>query len=124
MSDPINLVTPHLTRDEIRCRCGCGKAGIDFVTAVLFEKIRKWCGGVPMTVTSCFRCETHNRNVGGSPNSMHLSGRAIDFVHPNLTPMQVLSVIESNVHGQFGIGTYPSKGFTHADSGNGRRWRG
>lgn len=35
--------------------------------------------GVPFVITSAFRCETHNRNVGGKPNSAHLRGYAVDI---------------------------------------------
>ena len=33
----------------------------------------------PITVHSCFRTKTHNRQVGGAFNSQHLQGMAVDF---------------------------------------------
>lgn len=35
--------------------------------------------GVPITVTSCYRCPELNRSVGGSPTSDHLFGLAADM---------------------------------------------
>lgn len=36
--------------------------------------------GVPFKITSCYRSPSKNRQVGGSPGSMHLKGRAVDIV--------------------------------------------
>jgi uncharacterized protein YcbK (DUF882 family) len=36
-------------------------------------------------VTSGYRSERHNRAVGGSPTSYHLTGRAVDVVGPEAT---------------------------------------
>ena len=35
--------------------------------------------GVPFIITSAYRCEQHNKNVGGKPNSAHLRGYAVDI---------------------------------------------
>lgn len=35
-----------------------------------------------LTVTSVYRSERRNREVGGAPNSYHLRGRAVDFTGP------------------------------------------
>lgn len=35
--------------------------------------------GKPITVNSGFRCQIHNRNVGGVVNSQHLRGEAADI---------------------------------------------
>lgn len=38
-----------------------------------------------LVVTSGRRDPARNRAVGGVPDSFHLSGRAVDFIHPSLT---------------------------------------
>jgi uncharacterized protein YcbK (DUF882 family) len=35
--------------------------------------------GRPILVTSGYRCQRHNREVGGSPTSRHMAGRALDM---------------------------------------------
>jgi uncharacterized protein YcbK (DUF882 family) len=35
--------------------------------------------GIPFRITSAYRCEAHNKAVGGKPNSAHLRGRAVDI---------------------------------------------
>ena len=35
--------------------------------------------GVPFTITSGYRTEAHNAEVGGSPTSSHMSGVAVDI---------------------------------------------
>lgn len=40
--------------------------------------------GVPITVTSGYRCPKLNRAVGGVPNSQHLTGEAADIRIPDI----------------------------------------
>ncbi len=40
----------------------------------------------PIVVTSGYRCEALNKALGGTPNSAHCEGRAIDFVSPSFGP--------------------------------------
>ena len=44
----------------------------------LFELLRKWVGG-PIKITSMFRAEPVNTAIGGSRNSQHMKGQAIDL---------------------------------------------
>jgi uncharacterized protein YcbK (DUF882 family) len=47
--------------------------------------------GVPFRINSGFRCEDHNKSVGGSPNSLHKFGRAADIHVPdNAVRYQIL----------------------------------
>ena len=41
--------------------------------------------GIPIVVSSGYRCPALNRAVGGVSNSQHLTGEATDIVMPNLT---------------------------------------
>lgn len=118
-------ISEHLSRSEVRCHCGnCNLDGADFVTVVLFEKIRKWLGDRAITITNWNRCPAHNARVGGSKNSYHLRSRAFDMYHPVYTPGEILVILEKRIPNDFGIGTYPDKKFNHIDSGPFRRWRG
>lgn len=66
----------------------------------------------PITITSGYRCATHNANVGGASQSYHMRGQAADIVVAGITPVQVASYAESI--GVKGIGLYDS--FTHIDT--------
>lgn len=39
--------------------------------------------GLTLSYSSVYRCEKHNRVVGGSPRSAHLEGIAVDIVTPD-----------------------------------------
>lgn len=79
-------VTLHknFTEDEFRCRCGCGLGYKDMQESTLLKLFEaRDEAGVPFIITSAIRCENHNRNVGGAPNSAHLRGYAIDVRYRN-----------------------------------------
>lgn len=65
------------SRDDFACKC-CGKSKIDDKVVELCKRIEQ-AAGMPLTVNSGHRCETHNRAVGGKPNSEHTKGRAADI---------------------------------------------
>lgn len=72
----------------------------------------------PITITSGYRCEKHNANVGGEKGSYHMKGMACDFVVKNVSPLEVAKYAESI--GVKGIGCYTNQGFTHIDT---RDWK-
>ena len=77
--------------------------------------------GRPVTVTSGYRCPTHNRNIGGATQSRYMQGQAADLVVAGVSPAQVTQAAEKVGFG--GIGVYAS-GFTHVDIGPKRKWSG
>lgn len=74
--------------------------------------------GVPVIVTSAYRSETHNAEVGGSPTSQHPKGEAVDAV-TWLIPLRslaarVLADVRAGRAPAFGqIIFYPVEGHTH-----------
>jgi uncharacterized protein YcbK (DUF882 family) len=42
--------------------------------------------GKPMQITSGYRTRSHNKAVGGAPNSLHLTGEAADIVVTGMAP--------------------------------------
>lgn len=85
----------------------------------LVEKLQKLRErlGLPIKVTSAFRCEERNNEVGGAENSQHLTGRAADISLNN----QKLDIIQirnlARKIGFTGIGLYDS--FIHLDTRTG-----
>lgn len=53
-----------------------------YLTADRMERVRSILGDNAIRVTSGYRSPAVNRAVGGSPNSAHMTGHAVDFVCP------------------------------------------
>lgn len=64
-------LSKNFTRAEFACKCGCGLDKIDPLLIDLLQKARD-IHGMSMTITSGCRCKTHNKKVGGMPDSAHL----------------------------------------------------
>lgn len=90
---------------------------------VLLEKLQKLRDalGKPIIINSAYRCSLRNSQVGGSPNSQHLLGKAVDIRVNGMSPVQVAAVAERIGFG--GIGIYSN--FVHVDTRIGKaRWNG
>lgn len=75
----------------------------------------------PILINSAYRSlKTNNKLEGASKNSMHLSGRAVDFTVPGLSPLDLGRISAKFNAG--GIGLYPIRNFIHLDTGNVRYW--
>ena len=67
-------------KGDFACKC-CGKGDVDPRIKGKLRMIERRLG-VDIIVTNGYRCENHNRDVGGVPDSKHLSGKAVDFWVP------------------------------------------
>ena len=77
------LISPHFAVSEFQC--GCGRCEIQRADPRLFamlEELRE-CVGRPIVISSGYRCEAHNRKVGGSTFSKHCAGLAVDLPMPS-----------------------------------------
>lgn len=79
----------------------------------------------PISINSGYRSPSHNKRVGGSPNSQHLKGNAGDLRVPGMKPIQLYKQIEKlideGVMLQGGLGLYDT--FVHYDKrGTKARW--
>lgn len=88
-SEPIRL-TEHFTLEELIASQTAARRGIDNTpspaiienlraTAAVMERVRKLVGDKPIRVSSGYRCPELNAAVGGSKNSAHMQGLAVDF---------------------------------------------
>lgn len=95
----------------------CSKTVIDIKLVEYLQKIRDHFGK-PVTISSGYRCSTHNKNVGGSTGSRHAKGMAADIVVKDVAPAEVAKYAESL--GILGIGLYEAKdcgdNFVHIDT--------
>lgn len=88
----MEMLSPHFSLDECKCRCGCGLCSVTPQLLDLAEKVRSILQ-TPMIVTSGTRCVSHNARVGGSPTSKHLQGLAMDFYCRTLSPTAIYNAI-------------------------------
>lgn len=89
----------------------CGSTLIDDKLVEYLQKIREHFDK-PITITSGYRCGTHNSRVGGASGSRHTKGQAADIIISGVTPAEVAKYAESI--GVLGIGLYSS--FVHIDT--------
>lgn len=83
----------HFTRNEFKCKCGCGNDRIDIRLVKILDNIRDYYNK-PAIITSGVRCPSHNKAVGGTSNSWHLNTRgakASDFYIEGVNVTELLS---------------------------------
>ena len=94
----------------------CSTTIIDEKLVEYVQRIRDHFGK-PITITSPYRCEVHNRRVGGATKSYHMQGKAADIVVQGVSSREVAKYAESI--GILGIGLYETSAdgyFTHIDT--------
>jgi uncharacterized protein YcbK (DUF882 family) len=70
-------LTEHFTVAEFACPCpDCSINYVDDALVNKLELIRVALG--PLRITSGYRCPSHNKSVGGVPDSAHQAGMAAD----------------------------------------------
>lgn len=80
-------ISEHFNSVEFHCFCDdplCTYTLYSPVFLELMEQLRTACGNRALHVTSGFRCQSHNHNVGGKPASKHLLGYAADIYHEKM----------------------------------------
>ena len=94
----------------------CSKTLINEELVEYLQKIRDYFGK-PIRVTSGYRCQIHNRNIGSGTGSQHTKGNAADIVVSGVSPREVAKYAESI--GILGIGLYETAAdghFVHIDT--------
>jgi uncharacterized protein YcbK (DUF882 family) len=105
-------ISPHFSRYEFVCKCGCGFFHKDALLLQRLEEMRKQLG-VPMIINSGCRCKPYNTLVNGNKNSEHMDGQAADIRVGN--SMERMDVVDSALDVGFTrIGV--AKGFVHVDT--------
>jgi len=81
---------------EFACKCGkCGKGFAEMQPSLLSKLYKaRELAGVRFIITSAFRCPEHNKRVGGTPNSAHLRGHAVDIkIESSSNAMKILKAL-------------------------------
>lgn len=113
-------LTENFDENEFACPC-CGKNNISLNIVHRLQVIRDIIK-IPIAINSACRCQEHNKEVGGEPNSYHLKGWAVDWTIPESPEMlaRVCTTIIQEWSGGFHY--YPNQNFCHTDIGPRRRW--
>jgi zinc D-Ala-D-Ala carboxypeptidase len=65
-------------------------------TAFYMEKVREILGNVAITINSGYRSPDVNRQVGGTSNSSHTYGYAVDFTAYGHTPLTISNILSKS----------------------------
>ena len=103
----------HFSKEELQCPC-CYRCEMDPYFLDKLENLR-WLVREPLVVTSGFRCRIHNKDIGGYPQSYHLTGQAVDIAIVDSRHRRRLLELAFEV-GFGGIGL--QKTFMHLDNRN------
>lgn len=102
----------YFKRSEFSCRCSCGQDTVDAELLHILDTMRA-VFDTPITINSGNRCFNHNHQIGGSPRSQHLLGKAADIKLRDVDPQTVYNYLTSTFLNKYGIGNYET--FTHID---------
>ena len=68
----------YFKMSEFACKCGCGESNMNSTLLKMLDMARGMAN-VPFVITSGYRCEKHNKAIGGSETSSHTKGLAVDI---------------------------------------------
>ena len=94
----------------------CAQTKIDDDLVKYVQKIRDHFGK-SVNISSGYRCETYNKNIGGATKSRHSKGQAADIYISGVAPAEIAKYAESI--GILGIGLYETDKdghFVHIDT--------
>ena len=114
----ISKLSTNFKSTEFDCHGSgcCSETLIDEQLVEYLQDIRDHFGK-PVTVSSAYRCATHNKNVGGATGSRHMKGQAADIYIDGVKPAEIAKYAESI--GILGIGLYETDKdghFVHIDT--------
>lgn len=108
-------LSEHFSREEFGCKCSypdCEDIAVDVKLVKVLENVRNWYKK-PVKITSSYRCQPHNEDVGGAPRSKHRLGIAADIQVKGVEPSEVFRYLCAIHPHEYGKGSY--KTFTHID---------
>lgn len=105
-------MSKHFNSSELMCKCGCGTRLACTELFLVLELVRLKFG-VPVIITSGYRCPDHNKNVGGAPESKHVDGIAADIKVKGVEPKEVYEFLDETFPTCYGVGLYSS--WVHID---------
>ena len=101
-------LSPHFTLQEFTLSAEAARKGIvndppmELLptlkrTALGMETVRIRLGGMPIVVSSAYRCLDLNRALGSKDTSQHLKGQAVDFICPRFgSPANIVAALKDS----------------------------
>ena len=95
---------------EFACKC-CGqlpplaRENVKALVSEVLDSVREKLG-MPIVVNSGYRCEKHNKDVGGVKNSQHLKGEAADLTCSDLPRLKQLIIENGKFDQLIDYGTF------------------
>lgn len=106
---------PNFSEEELRCKCGCGRADMRPEFLDRLQDVRT-AYGKPLTISSGFRCPDHNSKAShtgfGGP---HTTGRAVDIAIRGHDAHALLSLALSHGFTGIGVSQKDASRFLHLD---------
>ena len=118
---------PSFKKSNFKCPCGkCNGYGNGIATTLvkILQDLRNKYGK-PITISSGYRCPSHNKKVGGTTNSKHTQGLAADFYmsgfNSQSTRVNVINELKKTPYYRYAYcnvnGNYPNMGnVVHIDT--------
>ena len=100
----------HFRKIEFTCNCGCGQCDMNEQFIGALNMARK-DAGIPFRISSGYRCESHNKQVGGVKDSSHTKGIAADILTSGSEERRKILVAVLRYFPRVGI----HKAFIHVD---------
>lgn len=119
-------ISKHFHGEEFMCPC-CEVVSIDEHLVEILESLHDLVNA-PLHILSGYRCEKHNKEIGGEENSQHCLGKAVDVKLPFGMNLRDFYKVAQELDRFGGIGIYPAgagqvNNFLHLDVREGRaRW--
>jgi len=102
-------LTENFSKEEFSCPC-CDAECISLEFVATLQTVRTRLG-LPIRPTSAYRCQHHNKAVGGVEDSAHTKGLASDIHIPDSTLRYLYMREFMKVFSRIGMGV----GFIHVD---------
>jgi uncharacterized protein YcbK (DUF882 family) len=103
----MSYLSKNFTKKELECPC-CGRCDIDEEFLEELQYLRNVVER-PFVINSGFRCPAHNEKVGGSVNSNHKLGKAVDISIDGWSGQEIYDFLHCATDmSMTGIGIYPS----------------
>lgn len=106
---------------DFQCKCGhCSWAEPHPELKRRVEFLERWYER-PAIISSGYRCEARNKEIGGSRNSKHIERIAVDINFANISRQRLYHLLDRGWPDSYGVGIYNSH--VHFDIRAGRaRW--